>query len=160
MREDPGYPGIHVSAGLSAIPQVGVGVGGGWRVTAREKYDLFLEAEGVVQFLNDTDFADDGFGAPGTFYQASFGLKRSYTPASKRHVILRYGVVWLDAPNAPTVLDAPGNYVGGYLGYGFETDLSERWTMGPEIRVLGVYGTGSQGFDVVPQLAWRFIFKF
>jgi len=32
--------------------------------------------------------------------------------------------------------------------------------MGPEARVLGVWGTGSQGFEVVPQFAWRFIFKF
>jgi len=115
---------FYVSAGLSALPQVGVGVGGGGRVSARENYDLYLEGEGVVQFLNDTDFNDDGFGGPGNFYQVSFGLKHSFSPKSKRHLTVRYGGVWFQATGGQTILQQPGDYVGGYLGIGFETDLS------------------------------------
>ena len=150
----------YVSAGLSALPQVGASVGAGWRAATPESYDLYVEAEGAVQFLDDTDFNDDGFGGSGTFTQASLGLKHALSPGHKRHVTVRYGVVWFRAPTTPTILDAPGDYVGCYVGLGFETELSERWTMGPEIRVLAVYGTGSQGFDVVPQFVWRLIFKF
>ena len=149
-----------VSAGLSALPQVGVALGGGWRVATRESYDLFIEAEGTVQFLDDTDFNDDGFGGPGTFTQARLGLKHALSPGHKRHVTVRYGVLWFRARGGVTIIDAPGDYVGAYVGLGFETELSERWTMGPEIRILLVNGTGSQGFEVVPQFAWHLIFRF
>lgn len=150
----------YVGAGLSALPQVGVGVVGGWRVSARESQEIYLEAEGVAQFLNDADFNNDGFGGPGTYYQVGFGLMHSFTPKSRRHLTLRYGAAWLHTTSGQTILDQPGTYLGGYLGIGFDTDLSERWSMGPEVRVLGVWGTASQGFEILPQFAWRFVFKF
>ena len=147
-------------AGLSALPQVGAAVEAGWRVAARESYDLFVELEGTVQFLDDTDFNDDGLGGPGTFSQARLGLKHTFSPGHKRHLTVRYGAVWFRARGGVTILDLPGDYIGAYLGLGFETDLSERWTMGPEIRILLVEGTDSQGFDVVPQFGWHLIFRF
>ncbi len=149
-----------VGVSFSALPQVGVGLLGATRLSKRPEFNLLAELEGTLQFLDDSDLADDGGPGAGNFTQVRLGLKYVFTPDDSRHLVARYGVVWLESSGEPILLDEAGEYAGGYGGIGFETEISKRWSVGPEFRLLVVDGLQSQGIEVIPQFAWHFTFRF
>jgi len=157
----PGYPRDWYAGGaFSAIPGVGLAAGGGKIFHRGEKHDWAAEAQIVRHFLDDTDFADDDLGAPGRMTAVRAGLKHRMSPGHKRHATVRYGIQFYRATGTPGIVDDPGDYFGPYLGLGFETDLSRRWTMGPEISVAFLEGEGGLGSEIVPTFFWHLFWNF
>ncbi len=145
---------------FSAIPHVGVAAEGGAVIHRTERFDYVAEGEVTYQFLDDADLASDG--SPGkldAWWQLRAGIKQIFSPGHKRHLVVRYGAVFFHATGTPGLVDAAGSYFGIYGGIGFETDLNERWTAGPELRVLIVDGDAS-GVEIVPQFAWHLVRRF
>jgi hypothetical protein len=146
--------------GPAAIPGVGVAAGIG-RVFDRTEYsDWAIEAEGTYQFLDDTDFLDDGRGGSGDTYIVRLGVKRFLSPGHEHAFFLGGGVAWVrgtgDAGEA-LILEPPGDYYGVYGQVGFLTRLSPRWSAGPDFRLFIV---GGHGVQFVPELTWQFVFRF
>jgi len=151
----------YVGFAFSALPQVGLEAGGGKVLARPARYDLSAEVAGAFQFIDDTDLANDGNPGPGSYTQLRAGLKHTFAPGHRRHLTARYGLVWFRATGQfPLIIDSPGDYLGVYAGIGFETDLTPRLTMGPEIRLLIVDGLDSQGVQAFPQFAWNLFWNF
>lgn len=150
----------YVGGGIIALPQLGPVVSAGHRVRRPHQWDTYLEAEAAYQFIDDKDLADDGFPGAGSVTQFRLGLKHVLAPEAKRRLTFRWGAVWFQSTGEAVLIDRAGRYAGAYLSFGFETDLSERWSMGPDIRALFVEGTGSADFEVVPQFAWQLVFRY
>lgn len=156
-----GYPrDWHVGGSFSAIPGVGLALEGGKVFARKDKFDWAAEAQVFRHFLDDKDFADDGFADHGRVTAVRAGLKHSTNPGHKRHVTWRYGFQFYRATGEPGIIERAGDYYGGYMGIGFETDLSRRWTMGPEISVAFMQGEGDRQFEVVPTFFWHLFFNF
>jgi hypothetical protein len=150
---------LYAGGAFSAIPGVGFAAEGGKLLRQTEKTDLFLEGMIVRHFWDDTDFADDNLGAPGRMTAARLGVKQTLSPGSKRHATVRYGFQFYRATGAPGIIDDPGDYYGIYGGIGFETELSRRWSMGPEFSVAIMEGSGSLNTVIVPTLFWHLLFN-
>lgn len=143
----------------SLLPNVGIGIGGGFIVKRAPGVQYAVELQGTYQFLDDEDFADDGNPAAGDWYQIRAGMKIISTPKFRRHLTGRFGAVWLRAEGEPNILQDPGDYWGIYGGIGFETDLTPQISVGPELQVMLV--TRDDEFDVetpIPQLNWHLIY--
>ena len=151
---------LFVDGGLSFLPQVGVAAGVGMVVRRSESADYALEVEGTYQFIDDQDLIDDGNPEQGPWYQVRLGVKQVFAPQSRRHFVLRYGIVWFEQTGITGIIDRPGNYGGGYVGIGFETDISSRVSVGPELRFIAANGEGDIGWVFVPQLALHVTFRF
>lgn len=145
----------YVGPAFSALPLVGFEVDAGLQL----RESLALEAGGTLQFLDDTDFVDDGFAEPGDFVQLHAGLKHRFRGRQGRRRTLRYGLAWLRADGEPLIIDRSGRYLGLYAGGGFETDVGS-WTVGPEFRVHCAWGLEGQGFEALPQIVWHFVRRF
>ncbi len=144
---------------LSFLPNIGLAweFGGVYERTS----SLIWAWEGEItwQFLDDKIFADDGGPAAGDWYQFQLGVKIASDPDARRHWTVRWGGVWFKANGETNIVEESGNYVGAYLGFGFETDLSCNFTMGPELSGMFVFHEDGR-FEVVPQFNWHFIWKF
>ncbi|MHC4549318.1 MAG: hypothetical protein ACYTEZ_11140 [Planctomycetota bacterium] len=157
----PGYPrNWYAGASFSAIPGVGLAAGGGKVVVRAKQHDWAAEAQIVRHFLDDKDLADDGFGDHGRMTAVRAGFKHSTNPGRTRHVTFRYGFMFYRATGAPGIVEAPGDYFGLYAGVGFETELSRRWTMGPELSLAVLEGEGSLSTEVVPTFHWHLFYNF
>jgi hypothetical protein len=102
-------------------------------------------------------------GQTGKSAQVRAGLKASFTPDSRAHLVGRFGATyyqitgegvdeeWIDIP--------PGDYVGLFGSVGYEWDVSCSFTTGPELGVSVV--TEVEDFDVelVPFARWNFILR-
>jgi hypothetical protein len=147
----------YLGGSFSAIPAVGLAVEGGKVIARPDTFDWAVEAQGVWQFLDDKDLADDGHASHGEMQAARLGFKHSTSPGAKRHWTLRYGFEYYHASGSPGIVDRPGDYYGAYVGFGFETELSKRWTMGPELSAAFV---GGEGTAVVPTFFWHLVYNF
>ena len=157
----PGYDRDWYAGGsFTAVPGVGLAAGGGKVIAHRDTYDWAVEGQIVRHFLDDKDIADDGQAAHGRMTAVRIGMKHSVSPGSKRHATFRYGAQFYRATGTPGIVDKPGDYFGAYASFGFETELSERWTMGPEFSVALLEGEGSIGWEVVPTFFWHLWFNF
>jgi hypothetical protein len=155
-----GYPrNWYADGSFSAIPGVGLGIGAGKVVARTGKLDLAGEAQFVWHAFDDKNFADDGFADHGGMTAVRVGVKHATNPGHKRHVTYRYGFQFYRATGEPGLVDFPGDYYGAYFGFGFETDLSARWTMGPEVSVALLEGEGDLGFEAVPTFFWHLSFN-
>jgi len=153
------YDGYAI-AGPSAFPEVGFAAGAGYIVKRTEYSDWAVEAEGTYQFLDDTDFVDDGLGASGDVWQARLGVKRFLSPGHKRTFFFGAGFAWIRGTGdrgEALILEPAGDYYGAYGQAGFLTRLSDRWSAGPDFRLLVV---GGHGVEFVPQFTWQFVFRF
>ena len=151
----------YAGGGFSAVPQVGLTGGFGKVVKRTQTSDWAAELYAAFQFLDDKDFADDERPGADDVTQIRAGLKHIFSPGHKRHLTIRYGAVWFRADGEhPLIIEGPGDYTGAYLAIGFETDLSARWTLGPEFALLLVDGSGDNGFEAVPQFTWHLIYSF
>lgn len=160
-------PGIedefYVGGGFSALPNIGITVGGGQVFSKKPGASTkAVELFGVWQPFDEELFADDGNAAAGDWYQVSLGINHS-TLEDNRHWNLRYGVVWARALGEPNMVQLEGDYNGIYVAYGFETEFGDGWRMGPELQLNAIGmegGRDTQAVRLVPQLAWRMMWSF
>lgn len=158
-KDGPFRPTTWVGGGPSFLPNLGLQLGVGRTIGAGPTTTRALELHGAWQFLDDEDFADDGNPRAGPWYQVRGGVRWSSArdPAgSRRHLITRLGGVWIRAEGEPNIVQEGGDYVGVYGGVGFETDLTPRVAVGPELTVLAI--TRTTGLSVarpVPQVNWH-----
>jgi len=146
-----GYVGL---AG-SLLPNVGLQVFGGRVIGGSRAAPTSLEAGLTWQFLDDEAFADDGNPEAGDWVQADVGLRFTRSIACARRSVLRVGASYVHAEGEPNILQFPGDYFGGYVGVGFETDLNGSVTIGPDLTVHVRTKDGSFTHGIVPQLTWR-----
>jgi len=149
-----------LSAGLSALPNFGLTAGAGQLVAADEEKTWTAEAVATFQFLDDEDLANDGYPAAGDWTQVQLGVKRLTDPGARRHWTARAGLVWFRALGDPNIVQERGDYEGLYGGLGFETSLSESFSMGPDFVLMLAHRESGQGVVLVPQLAWRVLWSF
>ncbi|MGQ0612553.1 MAG: hypothetical protein ACT4PV_02220 [Planctomycetaceae bacterium] len=146
---------FHAGIGFLGVPAAGVSVTAGQTFSdRREFFDLAFELQAAFQFPEDSPTRT------GKWAQFQAGAKATLSPGHPRHVVLRAGGVWFRATGDPGILDTPGDYLGLYGGVGYEWDLTQRMTVGPEFKVLIVDGEGSLGIEVVPQFGLNWIVKF
>jgi hypothetical protein len=151
----------YAGAALSLLPNVGVAVEAG-KVVRRDAFATWsVEAQALWQFLDDKTFADDGNPVAGDWYQARVGAKVSTDPDDYRHWTGRLGFVWFRAEGEPNLVQEEGDYFGGYVGVGFETQVNDRFTIGPEVSVMVVPRDGGDPpFYAVPQFGWHLLWEF
>jgi len=150
----------YAGGAFSAIPGVGLAVGGGKVFHRAEMHDWSAEAQVVRHFLDDKDLADDGNADHGRLTAVRAGFKHTFSPGHKRHLTLRYGFQFYRASGFPGIVDDPGDYLGAYAGVGFETDLDRHWTMGPELSLALLEGQGSLPTEFVPTFFWHLFRNF
>jgi len=157
----PGYPrDWYAGVSFSAIPGVGLAAHGGKVLARPETHDWSAEAMLIRHFLDDEDLADDGNKATGRMTAVRAGFKHATNPGHKIRATYRYGFMFYRATGTPGIVDFPGNYYGAYGSVGFETELSRRWTMGPEFSLAFLEGEGRPGFEIVPTFFWHLIYNF
>jgi len=153
-----GYPRDWYAGGsFSAVPSVGLAVEGGKVLARPEMFDWSGEAQFIWQFLDDKDLANDNHANHGEMMAVRAGFKHSTSPGQKRHLTLRYGFEYYRAVGDPGIVQRAGDYYGAYAGFGFETELSRHWTMGPELSVAYLTGTGA---EIVPTFFWHLAYDF
>lgn len=136
----------------SILPNVGLEAQGSVLWKRRPEVDWRIEASVAQQFLDDEDFVTDGNPAAGDLTQVGLSLRAVTAAKDRRHWTLRTGLVWIRARGAPNIIEEAGDYVGLRIGLGFETDLTPRWSIGPEIALIPAWGEGE--FELVPQFTW------
>lgn len=152
-------PNFYAGGGLSLFPNIGASIHAGYVVKRFSKFELAAEAEGIWQFLDDETFADDENDAAGNWYQLKLGGLARFAPEARRHLTTRAGFTWFQANGVPNMVEKPGDYYGGYVGVGFETDLTPNLTIGPEFTLLVTKGPDTWNDGVVPQLGWKLTWR-
>lgn len=149
----------YLGASASVLPNFGGSLEAG-QVFHREdgKTDAF-EVQATWQFFDDESLLDDGNPSAGDWLQLQGGFKRLIAAGDDRSWTLRGGAVWFRAEGEPNIINDPGDYLGGYAGFGFETRLSEHWSMGPELSLMLVTREGEFEVNAVPQLDWHLIWR-
>jgi hypothetical protein len=151
---------FELSIGPSLLPNIGVAASAGQAFHRSRASSWIFETNGVFQFLDDSDVADAGNSGAEDWYQLGGGVKVLFTPDERRHASLRAGVVWLRALGDVNLIDDPGDYFGFYVGGGFETELGRHLSTGPDLILMTVFPEGGGNPELVPQLAWRLIWRF
>jgi len=153
------YGNAYFGASVSFLPNLGAAVEIGGIYQRTRSLTWSWEGEFTWQFLDDETFADDGNPAFDGWYQLQAGVKIASHPLSRRHWTLRWGGVWFYADGEPNIVEEEGHYFGAYVGFGFETDITCNFSMGPELS--GMFVIHEDGlFEVVPQFNWHFIWSF
>lgn len=101
-----------------------------------------------------------GEGQTGKVHAYTLGLLARTDPCGCRHWSFRGGIAAFNVTGRPQEIEfdfvdlpEPGVYYGGYLGIGYEWDLSPNWSTGPEARILG--GWSDDTFGWTPMLMWN-----
>jgi hypothetical protein len=147
----------YAGGSFSAIPSVGLAVEGGKVLARPQLFDWSGEAQAIWQFLDDKDLANDNHATHGEMQAVRVGFKQTSNPGGKRHLTLRYGFEYYRATGSPGIVDRPGYYYGPYIGFGFDTEIGEHWTMGPEVAAAFFQGEGTA---VVPGFFWHLVYDF
>jgi hypothetical protein len=152
---------LYMGGSLSAVPNIGLSLTAGQIFERDEKRAWSFELEMTHQPWDDEDFAGDGNPAAGDITQFHMGVKRSSDPLGHRHWTQRYGFGWFRARGIPNIVQEPGDYAGLYAGFGFETQLTESISMGPELSLMPATMEGGHS-DVfwVPQFNWHITWGF
>ncbi len=148
------------SVGASALPNLGLTTGMDQVFHRSGETSYALEALFTFQPWDDEDVISDGHPHAGDFAQFQLGVKRARPSQEDRWWTSRAGAVWFRAKGEPNIVQLPGDYLGLYAGAGFELQVNEHLTMGPDLSLLVVSLERSGDVDVVPQLAWRVTFGF
>jgi hypothetical protein len=148
-------PRGYVGGAGSLLPNVGARVFGGWVVGGSCREPTSIEAGLTWQFFDDEAVTDDGNPAAGDWLQADVGIRLTEAYGAAHRSVVRLGASYVHAEGEPNILQFPGDYFGGYAGLGFETDLSESISVGPELTVHALTRNGSFTHGIVPQLTWR-----
>ncbi len=142
-------PQFHLGPSISALPGSGFGVTAGQVYSDRGRFNYALEASAARHETTE-----------GTFSQASIGVKQTASPGHETHWVFHYGLTWFRSTGSNGLIDVPGDYVGGYVGAGYEWHLARRVTLGPIARLAVVNGEGSLDTLVLPQFGLVLLFHF
>jgi hypothetical protein len=149
---------LYLDANATASPGLGGGIGLGQVVARTPRAVLSIEMGTVFQTLEDGTLFGEGEGDLALLYG---GLKASFAPRSCHHLVLRGGATWFRSTADMRFVEAPGDYLGAYLGVGWEWDLGSRVTTGPEAAVsLVTREGGAVDLEWVPRLSWHVVWKF
>jgi hypothetical protein len=151
---------LYMGGSLSAVPNIGLSLTAGQVFERDEKREWSFELEMTHQPWDDEDFSSDGNPAAGDITQFHMGVKRSSDPLGHRHWTQRYGFAWFRARGEPNIVQEPGDYAGLYAGFGFETQLTESISMGPELSLTLADIEGGGEFTPVPQFNWHITWGF
>ena len=151
---------LYMGGSLSAVPNIGLSLTAGQIFERDEERVWSFELEMTHQPWDDEDFSNDGNSAAGDITQFQMGVKRSSDPLGHRHWTQRYGFAWFRARGEPNLVQEPGDYVGIFAGFGFETQLSESLSMGPELSLMLADIEGGGEFTLVPQFNWHITWGF
>ena len=75
---------------------VGLGLGGGHVFRRTATQTNAVEVLGAWQFVDDEAFIDDNQPAAGDYFQVRAGVKTSFAPRSRRHLVFRAGGTTFD----------------------------------------------------------------
>ena len=149
-----------MNTGFSALPNLGVTAGVGQTFLRTERFEYVLELQGTLQPWDDEDLHDDGNPPAGDLTQFQLGVKRAGPWGVRRTWTGRAGAVWFRAEGEPNIVQEPGDYLGVYVGAGFETRLTPHLSVGPDFVLMLVSLERSGEVDLVPQFRWTFTWAF
>jgi hypothetical protein len=145
-----------IGGGLAFGPDLGASILGtyefsrscraAWSAEVRASW-LFFDNATVVNTGNDTTDAD--------WKQLQVGVKVAINPEARTHLTGRAGLVVADVEGNLNLVRQTGTYYGGYVGFGFETQLTPRISVGPDVSVLAMQRDGDDRVYFVPQLGWN-----
>jgi len=150
----------YVGGSASVLPNFGGSLEAGQVFRRTSTLTQAFEIQVTWQPIDDEDLADDGNPSAGDWLQFQGGLKTLWDAGDDRSWTLRYGGVWFRALGEPNIVNERGDYLGIFGGFGFETRLSEHWSMGPELSLmLATREKSGLELDLVPQLDWHLIWS-
>lgn len=152
----------YLTTGFSALPNIGVTVGGGI-LHNTGKYSgtqTSLELLGTIQPWDDEDFSNDGNTPAGDWSQVQIGMRHTAPHPVGRRDSWRYGAVWARAKGTPNIVQTEGDHLGFYGGYGWDWELRDGWRFGPDLTLLLVAPEGQYTPRPVPQLVFRLSRRF
>lgn len=140
---------FYVGGGVSVEEAAGAVFLAGQRVSAKHpKFDLFIDGH-IVRQWGDVDLGQIEVGALGIL-----------SPGHESHLYFRAGATWLRLVGDSDFIDEPGDYLGAYMGVGYQWDLTSRISCGPEFDIYLLGGEGSLGFEFLPRALFQFNVKF
>lgn len=146
---------LYIDAVASVLPTFGGGLGFG-QVFSRDK-DVTWSFEMLANFqsLSDTMLGD----SEGDFAQLRGGFKAALNGCGFGRWVGRAGGTFIRNTGDVSVLSRRGDYVGIYLGVGYEFDIGRTITTGPEVNVsiIDEEGLGTVEIEVLPQFLWHVI---
>ncbi len=114
----------------------------------------------------------------GQLAMARIGVRVRFNPGACGHWTLRFGGTWFEAEGTPVDLDFAqidyrGDYLGAYVGIGYEWDLGKRWSTGPEVGLVvanlinkrpdrlntGVPDSDREEVAIVPMFFWHINYR-
>lgn len=134
-------PSLLPNLGLAASLSAPLRTGSAWE----------LEARFTDQFVDDKDFADNGFPEAGNWTQLDLGLLR-LAWEDGRAWSTRFGLVGFQARGEPNLVDEAGDYLGLYFGVGRFTRFGAGLVFGPELTLIAASGEDPR--VLIPQLTW------
>lgn len=148
---------FYVETFASAVPGIGGGFGMGQVFARTDRIVWSFEAAATYQSVDEAAIFGEG---SGEFARVSTGVKALFSPEACAHLALRAGSTWLRTTGPTEFVDLPADYFGVYASVGYEFDLGERFSTGPEAGVIVVNreGKGST-IEALPLLAWRLTLK-
>jgi hypothetical protein len=154
MKSPPGE--LYLSGLAAAGPNLGLGFGAG-QVFARDRRAAWsIEMDAVFEPFDDLLLTE----GTGTFAQVRGGFKTSLCPAECRHPTFRMGMTWFrTTAEVSTLAASPGDYVGAYVGVGYEWDIGSNFSTGPELSASFVSRERDFEVEILPRLSWHFIWK-
>lgn len=147
------YGEFYVGAAATLSPSVGAGLQFGQVFSRSSLATWSFEMLAGVQ-ASDTDLWLD---PDGDYAQIRGGVKASFQPCECGHWTARAGATWLRATTTSEFLTGSGDYVGAYIGVGYEWDIGKRFTTGPELALNAVVPEKGSTVDFLPQLNWHFL---
>ncbi len=151
-------------AGLSATAFPGIGASAEFgQVFARtDRATWSFEVQATRQYMASFLGGESGAGNDDDDYASiRGGFKVSLSPCSCRHLVARLGATAFRSTFTSDTLDVEGTYNGFYAGLGYEFDLSDRWTTGPEATAMFGWQEGNvDNTAFLPQVGWHLIYRF
>ncbi len=165
----------YVGFSPSILPGLGAGIEFGLHIKRTQSAIWSLEVG--VQYQDFwKEFTNER--GDGGFNMLRLGTRVRFNPGSCGHWTLRFGGTWFEAEGTPVELDISqieyrGDYIGAYIGIGYEYDLGKRWSMGPEVAlvVAGLINKrpdrsptatpfdGREEVAIVPMFLWHFNYR-
>lgn len=163
--------GGYVGGNLQFAPGLGAGIEFGINLKRTKSYLLSFEVGATYQDFYDELFDEDRQGVTGDnnlagkMHSLRFGLRWRFKPCCTGHPTLRLGVQWAQLSGGPEFLDlaevdSDGDYLGAYLGLGYEWDINPRWSTGPEVALFAGVDPDSGDTALIPTLYWHINYKF
>jgi hypothetical protein len=140
---------FYVSTGVSAEAPPALQVMAGQRVAAMgPRFDWYVEA-GVARQWGSDDLG-----------QIQVGARQVLSPGHRSHAYFRYGATWVRVVGDSDLVDDPGDYLGFYVGAGYEWDLTPQISVGPELDLNALFGESSLGEAFLPRFLLQLRVRF